>query len=96
MIGYRKDGSVHEFQIGCSLMGDQFTRIELTNDDFRRIHEISKSHLEQRSFIEWLGTLHCRLAPKAYECYFTDGCDGKIVRSHSWESYCTKCNKGGK
>jgi hypothetical protein len=65
MIGHRKDGSEHEFQIGCSIMGDQFTRIELTNDDFRYFTQMKDSPTQASMILEWLSVLHCRLAPGA-------------------------------
>lgn len=65
MIGYCKDGSEHEFRVGSSLVGNQFTRIELTNDDFRYFTQMKDSPTQASMILEWLSNLHCRLAPGA-------------------------------
>jgi hypothetical protein len=100
MIGYYKDEQPFHFNIGQALCGRAFDRVELTRHDFHFFFEMKDSPTQAAMILDWLSqNVYCRLtAPPQVktdlECYFTQGCDGKIIRSHSWETYCSKCNKG--
>jgi len=65
MIGHEGDTS-REFNIGSSLCGARFDRIELTNKDFIDLHDIRDSPAELQKFAEWMANIvYTRLGPNA-------------------------------